>query len=236
MGRPPIGDRAMTSTERSRRRRVGLAVKPAKATATKPAEPATKPSPVKDARIRAFDAELAQKFERYRESFKDGLEAIRQLKAENAVLKAELAKRRSEGQVTRGHRERAGERPVEFTEAGKLRAEIGRLKSDIAKLKMMLQEEPDAAKLRKKVVDQQVEMASLRRNIKQLVKERDEYRSKSERYAMAKHREARAQLTRKNHNTIIKALHVDRDKSLTAEEIAEARRVAIALRPLFGEG
>jgi hypothetical protein len=31
-------------------------------------------------------------------------------------------------------------------------------------------------------------------------------------------------------------LHVDRDKSLTAEEIAEARRVAIALRPLFDEG
>jgi len=37
-----------------------------------------------------------------------------------------------------------------------LRGENAKLKSDIIKLKAMLQEEPDAAKLRKKVVDQQV--------------------------------------------------------------------------------
>jgi hypothetical protein len=41
MGRPPIGKIAMTSTERSRRYRAGLATKP---TATKPAKPATKPA------------------------------------------------------------------------------------------------------------------------------------------------------------------------------------------------
>src|SRR5262245_35838901 len=40
MGRPPIGKVAMTSTERSRRRRAGLA---ANSAATKPVEPATKP-------------------------------------------------------------------------------------------------------------------------------------------------------------------------------------------------
>jgi hypothetical protein len=40
----------------------------------------------------------------------------------------------------------------------------------------MLQEEPDAAKLRKKVVDQRVEMASLRQEMRRLAKERDKYR------------------------------------------------------------
>jgi hypothetical protein len=63
--------------------------------------------------------------------------------------------------------------PVEFTEVGKLRAEIAKLKSDIFKLKAMLQEEPEATKLRKKIVDQQVEMAFMRREMKRIAKERD---------------------------------------------------------------
>ena len=113
-----------------------------------------------------------------------------------------------------------------------MRGENAKLKSDIIKLKAMLQEEPDAAKLRKKVVDQQVEMASMRRVMKGIAKERDALR----RFKRPKVRAAQALLTRQNHNVIIKALHVDRDKFVTAEEIAEARRVAIALRPLFDEG
>jgi hypothetical protein len=92
----------------------------------------------------------------------------------------------------------------------------------------MLAEEPDAAKLRKQVI----EMASMRQTMKKIAKERDQYRARTK----PKYREAQRLATRKNHNVIIKALHVDRDKSHTAEEIAEARRVAIALRSLFDEG
>ena len=92
----------------------------------------------------------------------------------------------------------------------------------------MLAEEPDAAKLRKQVI----EMASMRQTMKKIAKERDQYRARTK----SKYREAQRLATRKNHNVIIKALHVDRDKSHTAEEIAEARRVAIALRSLFDEG
>src|SRR5262249_25534755 len=78
----------------------------------------------------------------------DALLAIAKLKARIAELER---RGRSQGQlkVTHSH---SGKSP--FSEVGKLRAEIGRLKSDIIKLKMMLQEEPDAAKLRKEVVDQ----------------------------------------------------------------------------------
>src|SRR5258708_1451544 len=108
-----------------------------------------KPTPAsgaaKDVRIRELEALLIK---RYRAGMKAGLEVIQHLKAENAAMKVELAKLRGEGQVTRSHREERS-RPVEFTEVGRLRAEIGRLKSDIIKLRMMLQEEPDATKLRK---------------------------------------------------------------------------------------
>src|SRR6516165_4791452 len=141
--------------------------------------------------------------------------------ADIAALKRELAQahkriaeleRRGEGQLTRSRREEHGE-------VGRLRAEVVKLKSDIIKLKAMLQEEPDAAKLRKKVVDQQVEMASMRRAMKQIAKERDEYQSRV-----------------KTYGDIIKALHSDRSKQVDASELAAAERLFIALRPLFGEG
>src|SRR5262245_41627533 len=125
MGRPPIGKVAMTSTERSRRYRAGLAAKPAPA--TKPAEPATKPGPDRrDEKIAALERQLAQAHKRI----------------------AEL-ERRGEGQLTRGHRDSGQTGAAVFSEVGKLRAENAKLKSDIIKLKIMLQEEPDVAKLRK---------------------------------------------------------------------------------------
>src|SRR5262249_1176243 len=135
---------------------------------------------------------------------------------------AELEQPR-DGQLTRGRR-----RPVEF-------GEVSRLKSDILKLKAMLQEEPDAAKLRKKVVDQQVEMASLRRAMKEIAKERDKYQVRVKAYQRPKHQEARRLLTRGNYRVIIKALHPDRSKHVTAAELAAAERVVIGLRPLFDE-
>jgi hypothetical protein len=128
MGRPPIGERAMTPAEKQRRYRE-------RKFGNRPPVTKSATAAALAARIRELKQQLAQAHKRI----------------------AEL-ERRGEGQLTRSHREERS-RPVEFTEVGKLRAEIGRLKSDIIKLKMMLQEEPDAAKLRKKVIDQQVEMA-----------------------------------------------------------------------------
>jgi hypothetical protein len=152
---------------------------------------------------------------------------------EIAALKARLAEleRRSAGpQLTRSHRRQAGE--ADFSEAGKQRAEIGQLKSDNVKLKAMLQEDPDAAKLRKKVVEQQVEMASLRQAMKRIAKERDKLQV---RVGSRKFREAQRLATRQNHNILINALHFDRRKRLTPDELAEAERLAVALRPLFDE-
>src|SRR5262249_37335124 len=138
----------------------------------------------------------------------------KQLEAEIAALKQRIAEleRRGEGQLTRSRRE-------EFGEVGKFGGENAKRKSRIIKLKGM-QEEADAAKLRKQVIDQRVEMASMRQIMKKIAKERDKYQVRTK----LKYREARRLLIRQNHNVIIKALHVDRDKSLTAEEIAEARR------------
>jgi len=204
MGRPPIGTKAMTSTERSRRYRAGLATKPA-----------TKPSPTsdsaKDARIRKLEAELEQ--------------------ARKSI--ADLERRGAgESQLTRSTR---GGVRQEFGKLGRLRAEINRLKSDIFKLKAMLQEEPDATKLRKKVVDQRVEMASMRQVMKKIAKERDEYQSRVKSYKRLGHTEIARLLTRQNYNLIIKALHSDRMKQCTAAELATAERLVITLRPLFIE-
>src|SRR5262249_39832905 len=154
--------------------------------------------------------------------------------AEIAALKQRIAelegRGRSQGQLKVTHSRRQ-----EFGEIGKLRAEIGKLKSDIIKLKMMLQEEPNAAKLRKKIVDQQVEMASMRQAMRRVAKERDKYQARVQAYAKPKHREARRLLTRENYNAIIKVMHSDRAKHVTPAELAEAERVAVALRPLFDE-
>jgi len=157
----------------------------------------------------------------------DALLTIAKLKARIAELEQ---RGRSQGQLKVAHSRRE-----EFTEVGKLRAEIGRLKSDIIKLKAMLQEEPDAAKLRKKVADQQVEMTSMRRVMKEIAKERDQYQSRVKAYRQPKHQEARRLLTRKNHNVLLNALHSDRSKHVTIADLATAERLVVALRPLFDE-
>lgn len=125
----------------------------------------------------------------------------------------------------------AHSRRQEFGEAARLRAEIGRLKSDNAKLKAMLQEEPDTAKLRKKIVDQQAEMASMRKAMKEIAKERDRY----QRRVQSKYREARKLCTRANHNLLLNALHYDHRKGLTPTDLAAAERLVIELRPMFIE-
>jgi len=119
----------------------------------------------------------------------------------------------------------------QFGEVYKLRAEIGKLKNDILKLKAALQEEPDAAKLRQKVVDQQAEMASMRRAMKRIAEERD----KRERHTTPEYREAQRSLTAQNYRVLIKALHFDRRKQISSIELAEAERIAISLRAVFIE-
>src|SRR5262245_22816097 len=148
---------------------------------------------------------------------------------EIARLKARVRELGAQARKSTANSERHGQvahgRRQEFTEVGRLKAEIGRLKSDIIKLKAALQEEPDTAKLRKKIVDQQVEMASMRRVMKKIAKERDEYQARVKAYQRPKHREARRLLTRENYNAIIKAMHSDRAKHVTAAELATAERL-----------
>jgi chromosome segregation ATPase len=160
--------------------------------------------------------------------------ALARAKARIAALEQELAAlkvgRRDQGQGQGQLRTQHG-RLGEGGEVGKLRGENATLRSDILKLKAMLQEEPDAAKLRKKVIDQQVELASLRRVVKQIGKERDRY----QRRAKPKYRSAERLLTRTNYGVLIKSLHPDRSGHVTAAELAAAERLAIGLRPLFVE-
>jgi hypothetical protein len=88
MGRPPIGKVAMTSTERSRRYRAGLASKPAPA--TKPAGAATKPKaePERDDRSAEKDREIARLKARNLELELE----INRLKAEPTIDPASLPK------------------------------------------------------------------------------------------------------------------------------------------------
>jgi hypothetical protein len=199
-GRPPIGERAMSSTERSRRfleriRGTGA----------------------------ARQAECAN---------------CAKLKTEIAKLKSEIATlmARLEGAEPKEEIKRAAARPEfefsqEFGKLGKLRGENAKLKSDIGKLKAMLQQEPDTAKLRKKIVDQQVEMAAMRRAMKAIAKERDALGRRVTR----EYREAQRFLTTTNYHVIIKALHSDRRKHVSEADLQEAERLAVALRPLFIE-
>jgi hypothetical protein len=126
---------------------------------------------------------------------------------------------------------RTRDRHQAFGTDGKLQAQIAALKSDIFKLKAMLQEEPDAAKLRKKVVEQNAEIASMRRAMKEIAKERDRYRL----HVRPDMRQATRLLTRANFNIIIKALHSDRRQQVKPNELAEAERLFITLKPLFIE-
>jgi hypothetical protein len=71
-------------------------------------------------------------------------------------------------------------------------AQAAGLRAEIARLKAMLQEDVDAAKLRKKVVVLQAEMASMRRVMKEIAKERDHWQKRAGR----KYREADRLLTR----------------------------------------
>jgi hypothetical protein len=199
MGRPPIGKVAMTEAERKRRQRAGLANR---RDVPKQAGPVPKPSPVSDA---AKDREIAR------------------LKAALAHRDREIAalkKGTQAGGLARRHPESADSR---------LRAENTQLKSDNAKLKMMLAEEPDTAKLRKKAVDQQVEMASMRRAMKEIGKERDKLTKLTDkRFLKAAHL-----ASRQSYGVLVHVLHSDKRKHATEADLAEAERIIVAIKPLF---
>jgi hypothetical protein len=156
-----------------------------------------------------------------------------------AQLKARIAEleRRGEGagpQLTRSRHDSRRESGAEyFSEAGTLRRQILGLKSDINKLKSALQEEPDTAKLRTQVVEQKQTIAQLRQQVRKLAKERDHYQAEDRRHTTKKFREGRDLTTPTTYRTIVKALHSDRAKHVTAAELAEAERLFITLKPLF---
>jgi hypothetical protein len=209
MGRPPIGKHALSGAERQRRYLAKLLA--GKPSVTKP----TQADEAKDkARIRELEAEVA-----------------RLLAGKPSVTKPA----QPGGHVSSTRSQRRETDNLSDMQAMSLRAEIRLLKSDNLKLKAALQLEPDVAKLRKKVVGQQVEMASLRSALKQAAKERDKYRSHVAHVRPKKYIEARQLLTRRNHVALVKALHSDRLKQCSADELAAAERIAVALRPLFDE-
>jgi hypothetical protein len=254
MGRPPIGKVRMTAAEKQKRYRDRL----------RASRPATKPASGDNAALvkelaaakRAMRAQNEQRVLDVNKSYWAGYFARERADWERehpgqqypehecglndreyADLERWRRQRENPSAVARtaGRRDGGHLDAETFTEVGKLRAENRNLKSDVAKLKMMLQEEPDAAKLRKKVIDQQVEMASLRRTMKEIAKERDEYKRHIASRAPRKYAEVRQSLTRQNYNVLIKALHPDRAKHASAAELAEAGRVVTGLRPLFDE-
>jgi hypothetical protein len=99
----------------------------------------------------------------------------------------------------------------------------------VAKLKAMLREDADATALRKKVVELQAERASMRQAMKRIARERDQLLP----HTRPKFREAAELLSRRNYGLLVKALHSDRVRHVSASELKAAERVCIALRPLF---
>jgi hypothetical protein len=226
MGRPPIGERAMSPAEKQRRYRE-------RKFGNKP--PVTKPATAKlaeeqAARIAELEAELAEfrnkdtvtksstmaKFARERAKLQREVE---QLKAALAARSSGLTKARVQG------------RPGglgDLSEVGTLQRRIKHLKLEIARLKAALAEEPDMAKLRLKAVDQAAQIRQLQQQVRKVVKERDQYqiRWKSG---------AQYLLTAENFRVLVKAVHPDRAKNTSPGEMAAAERIVIALRPLFIE-
>jgi len=127
-------------------------------------------------------------------------------------------------------------RPVTKRSASALdkeRAEVAWLRQENARLKAMLREDPDAAKLRKKIDALQTEIASMRRAMKEDAKQRDHFQKRYQKRTTPKGREAEGLLTTENYRAIVKALHYDRAQHVSADEMKTAEQIFIALRPLF---
>jgi hypothetical protein len=166
-------------------------------------------------------AELARKLAAAKAELAAAKARIAELEAGNAALKA-TQRPAAGGQDAPT---RTGRRPLERP------SELDKLKAENARLRALLNEDPDAAKLRKKVVELQAQARHMRGEMRFLAKERDKLRH----YALPVSREARRLLTRQTHNVIVKALHTDRLRHVEPRELAEAERLVIALKPLFIE-
>jgi hypothetical protein len=158
------------------------------------------------------------------------------LESEIARLKARVAELERGSEVVSLSTAARDSRRMEFdnlSEEATLRRNVAILKSDVLRLKEALQEEPDLAKLRQKVVDQRLEIAQLKRDIKRLAKERDKLQIRATR----RRREAEAEkmLTAASFRLLVKVVHSDRAAHSTAAELAAAERIVIAMRPLFIE-
>jgi hypothetical protein len=234
VGRKPIFAKAMSSSERQRRFLDKL-----RGTGTKGTADTATTRDLK-ARIRELEADLARSKAAPKQPAAkpaDGGEVAR-LKARIAELERQVLERSESQPLTRSstRSQHGSSLPphLDISETGRLRAQIGRLNSELIKLRAALQEEPDTAKLRKQVVEQKQAMASLRQALRRVAKERDEYQAHVARMRPKTYREAKGLLKRQNYNIIVKALHSDRAKHVKPEELAEAERLFIDLKPLFG--
>lgn len=108
-------------------------------------------------------------------------------------------------------------------------SELDVLKAENVRLRALLREDPDAAKLRKKVVELQAETHSMRVAMKQIAKDRDRYRS----VHLWLRRVDKRHLDRAAFLVLAKATHDDRLEKCTKAELAEASRIVLELRPLF---
>jgi hypothetical protein len=152
------------------------------------------------------------------------------LEARIAELESALAERDRRAKAP-GLTKAAG-RSAEFTE-NKQQANDRHLEAELRRHKAALQEEPDAAKLRLKVVDQQTELVAMRRALKQMGKERDQALKQLARYQGRRGRalqDAEQLLTAKRFRVVVMALHSDRAEKVTAAELAEAERTFIATK------
>src|SRR5262245_57672158 len=97
VGRPPMGERAMTPAEKQRRyRERKFGNKPKRPPVTKLDQGTVDATAVFWIdRLEAENAALKAALDRAKAAIKAGLEAIQQLKAENAALKAEQAEARA---------------------------------------------------------------------------------------------------------------------------------------------
>jgi predicted RNase H-like nuclease (RuvC/YqgF family) len=214
VGRPPLGKTAMSGAERTRRYRAKF----------RHSEPVTKPTRAADADRLITETKLHIALAQANEQIAALQKGLAQAKARIAELEA---KRKRDGRRL----VRSARQDSSFSEVGKLRGEIAKLRSDIFKLKAALAEEPDASKLRKKVIDQRVEMMGLRTELKRLAKERDKLQ-----HMVPEVRKLRSVARfdqRKAFTVIAKALHEDRLQTCSKAELNEANKYFLELKPLF---
>jgi hypothetical protein len=178
----------------------------------------------------------AERQARWRERQKAAAQGTEALKAEIKTLRAEIA-------ALKRAKTAPADLPEAYTdpESGPTRrmpkklpsreeARLGRLQADVTRLRAMLAEDKDVAKLRARIVEQNTELHNQRIRIRRLTKERDQY-EKAE-YAFRKLR-GRTELTPKQHANLLMCLHPDQRGNRSKDDLLTAYEIVATLKPLF---